>query len=745
MKQIFAAVSVIILIVSLIAVSFTFNQVNNEEKRLESDIQYRSYLLSNSLKESVEPNFINKSDTYLQSVVEKFVDEQRIAGLAVVDNTGKIVAVSSSLPKEIPEAQKTAIEVMDSNLANGNFTNFSNQKMYVFASPLHDKEKIVGSLIVIQNAGYIDTRLAEIWKNNLLRLFTQALLVSLTVLLVLRWIIFAPIRSLVGAMQSTRQGVKNSNDYKVFDNPIFGPLMQEVGNMQQNLIEARMAASEEARLRLEKLDTPWTAERLKAFVLDILDDRKIFLVSNREPYIHTKNGNKIEHHFPASGMVTALEPIMQATGGMWIAHGSGNADKLVVDSDDKVQVPPNDPKYTLKRVWLTNEEEKGYYLGFSNEGIWPLCHMTHTRPIFRKEDWDEYKKVNEKFAKIVLKEIKNEKDPIVIIQDFHFALLPRLIKNKRPDATIGIFWHIPWPNAENFSICPWRKELLDGMLGADTIGFHTQLHCNNFITTVSRELEALVDLEQFAVTKNNHISFIKPFPISIAFTKTEISEEKLKSEKEKSKDLIAKLGIKSKYLAVGIDRLDYTKGILERLKGVEIFLAKNPSYIGEFTFLQLCAPSRTLIKEYQDFGEKVQKEVDRINDLFKKNGWKPILFLKQHHSHEYIYSLYRAADVCLVTSLHDGMNLVSKEFVAARDDEEGVLILSQFAGASRELHDALIVNPYNGEETADAIFTALQMPPEEQKKRMQRMREALKGHNVYRWSAELLKSMVDLG
>ncbi|HSA84209.1 MAG TPA: trehalose-6-phosphate synthase [Patescibacteria group bacterium] len=747
MKQIIGAVSVIFIVVGLITILFTLNSVRQEEERLQNDIQYRSYLLSNSLKESVEPNFISKSDAYLQSVVERFVDQQRIAGLAVVDNTGAITAVSSSLPKELPDVQMIATENMDADLADGKFTNFADKKMYVYASPLHDQNKsVVGALIVVQNAGYIDNRLLEIWKNNFLRLSVQSLLVSFVVLLILRWIIYIPIRKLVEAMQLTRKGANNKSSYRAFDNPIFGPLLQEVSNMQLNLIEARVAASEEARLRLQKLDSPWTAERLKAFVRDILKKREIFIVSNREPYIHTKNGgNKITYHFPASGMVTALEPIMQATGGMWIAHGSGNADKLVVDHEDKIAAPPDEPRYTLKRVWLTKEEEEGYYLGFSNEGLWPLCHIAHTRPVFREEDWHMYQKVNEKFAKSVLKEIKNKKDPIILIQDFHFALLPKLIKAKRPDATIGIFWHIPWPNPESFSVCPWRKELIEGMLGADIIGFHTQLHCNNFITTVGRELEAQIDLEQFAVIKNHHFSYVKPFPISIAFTKTDIPEKNVKAEVENSTRLLEKLNIKSKYIGVGIDRLDYTKGILERLKGIEIFLTKHPSYIEEFSFIQLSAPSRSSIKEYQEFDERVEKEVDRINNLFKKNGWKPIIFLKEHHNHEYINSLYRSAHFCLVSSLHDGMNLVAKEFIAARDDEQGVLILSQFAGASRELHDALIINPYNGEDTAKAIEEALLMKPEEQKRRMHRMREIIKNYNVYRWSAELLRAIIDLG
>ena len=745
MKQLLAAVGVVIIIISLIAVYFTWTQVNSESLRLQNDIQYRSYLVVDSLKESVEPNFVNKSNTNLQRDVENFADKQRLAGIGIVNNTGKFIASSPTLSSGIKESKTSnqiITDTMDGDQDNGNFVTVNGNKYYVYASALQDKKSVVGALIVVQNAGYIDTELNELWTSDLTKLFIQAFLLAIAILIILRWLVFLPIRNLVESLQTTRQG-KKKTIAKVFDNPFLGPLIKEVGNIQQNLIEARIAASEEARLRLKKFDSPWTTERLKAFVTDILKDRKIFVVSNREPYVHTKEGNTIDYHFPASGMVTAIEPIMQATGGMWIAQASGNADKLVVDQNDTIGVPPTDPRYTLKRVWLTKEENKGFYDGFSNEGIWPLCHIAHTRPIFRKDDWKEYVKVNEKFAKTVLKEIKNESNPVVLVQDFHFALLPRLIKDKRPDATIGIFWHIPWPNAESFSICPWKKEILDGMLGADIIGFHTQLHCNNFINTVGRELEALIDMDQFSVTKNNHSTAIKPFPISIAFSKR--SSELLATQETRSKEALKKLGVKSEYVGIGVDRLDYTKGIMERLQAIDIFLTKYPTYINKFTFIQISAPSRTDIQEYKHFAIEVENEINRINNKFRKNDWKPILFLHKHHSHEAIYPLYRAANVCLVTSLHDGMNLVAKEFVAARDDERGVLILSQFAGASRELRDALIINPYNGEQIAEAIHTALTMRRADQTKRMRRMRDILKSYNIYRWSAELLKTMVELG
>lgn len=744
MKRIITAILLIVTIVSLITISFTINQVNQEQVTLTNDLQYRSTLLAERLREAVEPNFADKSDESLKPVVERFTRRERLAGLAIVDNKGQKIVSSSTLPQQVPEAQKIAANVMDSDKANGDFVDINDKRMYVFVIPLHDEKSVVGALMLVQNAGYIDTRIAEIWKTNFIRLFTQAVLLSFAILLILRWIVYAPIKNLVESLRMDRiNSPSKKKKVNIPDLPFLRPLIREISGIRKSLTEARLTASEEARLRLEKIDSPWTAERLKEFVKDILKGQTIIAVSNREPYIHEKKGNKISYYFPASGMATAIESIMQACGGEWIAHGSGSGDRDVVDKKDIIMVPPEEPKYTLKRVWLTKKEEKGYYYGFSNEGLWPLCHIAHNRPIFRKDDWIEYQNVNSKFAKTILSEIKNLRNPIIFIQDYHFALLPKMIKEKRPDAQIVLFWHIPWPNPESFSICPFRKELLDGMLGADIIGFHTQLHCNNYIDTVRRELESLISLEKFAVTRNNHTTFVRPFPISIAFNNGTSQKDADELIKE-SADLRKELNIKAQYVGLGVDRLDYTKGIIERFKAVELFFEKYPQYINNFVFIQIAAPSRSDIKKYSDFDLEVTAEADRINAKLKTRGWKPIVFLKKHHSHEELNKFYRLAQIFVVTSLHDGMNLVAKEFIAARDDERGVLVLSKFAGASSELAQAFIVNPYNIEEVADQIKAGLEMKYAEQTRRMRKMRKLVKDHNVYRWSAELLRAIVNL-
>jgi trehalose 6-phosphate synthase len=447
---------------------------------------------------------------------------------------------------------------------------------------------------------------------------------------------------------------------------------------------------------------------------------------------------------PASGVVTALEPVLVATDGTWIAHGSGNADRDTVDAHDHLRVPPDHPSYTLRRVWLSAEEEKGYYEGFANEGIWPLCHIAHTRPIFRPEDWVAYQEVNRRFADSALEEMQGTESPIVLAQDYHFALLPRMIKEARPDARVAIFWHIPWPNPEVFGICPWQRELIDGLLGADLIGFHIQSHCNNFLATVDRAVEALTEWDRFSVNRQGHVTRVRPYPISVALQEKAPSPEPVRSMSDEAASLCNELGIIATVLGVGVDRIDYTKGILERFRGIEHFLETYPSYQRNFTFIQIGAPSRTNIARYKNLLDDVAKEAERINNRFQAGRWKPIVLLKRHHSHQEIARFYRAASLCLVTSLHDGMNLVAKEFVAARDDDQGVLILSSFAGAALELTDALLVNPYDVGQLAAAIQRAVAMPIDEQVTRMRHMRTSVRENNVYRWAANLLSDLTDI-
>jgi len=462
----------------------------------------------------------------------------------------------------------------------------------------------------------------------------------------------------------------------------------------------------------------------------------VMVVSNREPYIHVRRGEILALWRPASGLVTAMEPIMRACSGTWIAHGSGSADREVVDEHAHVAVPPEQPAYQLRRVWLTPEQEAGYYYGFANEGLWPLCHIAHVRPIFRTSDWEQYVTVNRTFAQAVVEEAKSP-DPIVLVQDYHLALLPRLIQEALPAATIVSFWHIPWPNPEAFAICPWREELVDGLLGSSILGFHTQFHCNNFVDTVDRLLEARVDREMFTVSYRGKLTAVKRYPISIEWPP---SPALLGKPVERCRfDVRQRHGLSAEQaLGLGVDRLDYTKGIEERLRAVERLLEMEPQWVGRFTFIQIAAPTRNRIEQYQEYEARVRAMATRINERFAGAPYPPIVLLVEHHQPQDIYEYYRAADVCMVTSLHDGMNLVAKEFVSARDDERGVLILSQFTGAARELPEAIIVNPYDTDQCAAALHMALAMPAAEQRTRIRLMRGLIQEFNVYRWAGRML-------
>ena len=733
----------LVFIVALVAVGFSSYQVRAEKTRLTSELERRAIILAESLQESIIPLIASNSLQKLNRLVERFGNRERLKGVAVYDQQGNILAVTPDLASKIPQPLPPAVKSAAENQPIGSLMSIDDKETYFYALPFSEEDKITGTLVLFHDASYIGVRLKEIWKHNLLRFLTLSVLIVAITLLVIRWSITGPIAQIATWMRAMRSGKGKIEQLVCPRGDVLAPLISEVTHLAKSLAMARARAEEEAKLRL-KADSVWTANRLKEYMRSELGGKKLFLISNREPYMHAKDGRSIRCVVPAGGLVTALDPVMRICDGMWIAHGSGEADREVVDAESKLRVPPDEPAYTLKRVWLTKEEEDGYYYGFSNEGLWPLCHITHTRPIFRLEDWVYYQKVNEKFAEALIKEIEDEESPLILIQDYHLALLPLLVKEKRPDARIAIFWHIPWPNPEAYGICPWHREILMGMLGADLIGFHIQFHCNNFLDTVDRFLESKIDWEQFSVERGGSITLVKPFPISVSFDNFSDKSAAIGERKLLKENILKEIGMQVKYLGVGVDRIDYTKGIPERFRAIERFFEKHPEFIGEFTFIELGAPSRTHIKRYRDLMSEVEETAEKINWRFKTKAWMPIVFLKAHHSHEEINRFYKASDICMVTSLHDGMNLVAKEFIASRGDEDGVLILSQFAGASRELKDVVIVNPYDIEEMADAINLSLSMEAAERSERMKRMRASVKEHNIYRWAGELIAALARL-
>jgi trehalose-6-phosphate synthase len=718
------------------------NEVRWQKRGLRADLERRAEILSESLQEIVEPALEKGSRDQLRHIVERFGNRERLAGVVVYNKKDEVLAQSSNLLNQASPAPEMMDRVIASDRGMGEFLDRGSQPMYVYYIPLHDATGVSGVLAIFHDAGYIETQSARMWRATVWHVVFEVLLIVLITVLIIRWTIVLPISRTAQWMKDIRRG-------RILPSPampkeeFLAPFTSEVVNLTRSLADARAAAEEEARLR-ESGESIWTAERLRVSIRGKAAQGSLFVVSNREPYMQVHKGKAIETLVPASGLVTALEPILRACDGMWVASGSGDADRETVDEQGHVRVPPDKPEYTLRRVWLSKEIEDGHYYGFSNEGLWPLCHIAHTRPIFRASDWQSYQTANRIFADALLQEMEGVDQPLVLVQDYHFALLPRMIKEARPDARVAIFWHIPWPNPEAFGICPWQRELVSGLLGADLIGFQIQAHCDNFLETVDAALESRIEWERFAVKRGGHVTFVRPFPISVDFVESQRGAGSNPSPYVLRADLLSKLGIKANFLGVGVDRVDYTKGLLERLRGVERFLEKYPAYNGKFTFVQIGAPSRTEIQRYHDFLLELEAEAARINARFQTAEWKPIALLTRHHSHEEILPYYRAADLCMVTSLHDGMNLVAKEFIAAREDEEGALILSQFTGAARELRDAIIVNPYDVEQLAEGIRVALEMDTEERQARMKLLRSYVKDHNVYRWAGNLITELSEI-
>jgi trehalose-6-phosphate synthase len=728
--------------VTLVSLFSSYYEVRREKQGLRNELERRTEVLGESLVGNVEPLLDDGSLKELKGVVERFSNREHLAGVAVFNTKLEPIAESSGLTQGLEPQSFAVPEAIAQNKKQSQFVRRASGSVHLYALPLHQRDQVVGELVIVHDASYINAQSALVWRETFLRALAQVVLITLITLLIVRWSIAGPIARAAQWMKALRSGRVGSIHNAMPDLDLLRPLAREMETLADSLTAARSAAEKEAQLR-EAGESVWTAERLSVHVRSKLANSRLFVVSNREPYSHIHRGNSVQAIVPASGLVTALQPVLCSCDGTWVAHGSGDADLETVDSHDRLRVPPQDPKYTLRRVWLTKEEEEGYYYGFANEGLWPLCHIAHTRPMFRVSDWEHYTRANVKFAKAVLEEMAGTERPLLLVQDYHFGLLPRLVKKARPDARVAIFWHIPWPNPETFGICPWQRELLEGLLGADLIGFHIQSHCTNFLQTVDRTLESRIEWDHFAVNREEHRTAVKPFPISVEFPSTPRPQPEQSAYLERVA-LLQESGLEALFLGVGVDRVDYTKGILERFLAIERLLEKYPVYREKFTFVQIGAPSRTHIKRYHDFLADVQEESERINWRFQTGKWKPIIFLNRQHSHAEIERYYRTADVCLVTSLHDGMNLVAKEFIAARDDEQGVLILSRFTGASRELRDAVMVNPYDIERTAEAIRYSLEMAPEERTARMQRLRKVVKEQNIYRWAGNLIGELCEV-
>ena len=683
------------------------------------DIELRASLVEGSMEERLADLVSHHDKTGVRKYLSRVAVDKRITAILVCDADGTLFYRTAPTSPEISCGLQATPSPGTSQIIR-----LPSGAMHVAGFLIARPDQPAFSVYVAHDLGFAATRATR--ARRYLIAFTAVSVVVIGLLMVLiawfmlkRWAAI-----LIGDIRSRR-----FLDDAHSSSPLSIPVLSQVRQVMREIEESQ-------RLEIDYREN-WTAQALHQVVRDHLRSPQMIVVSNREPYIHNRSGDGTPRvEFPASGMVTALEPIVRACSGTWIAHGSGSADRQVVDIHDRIRVPPGDPAYMLRRVWLTQEEEEGYYYGFANEGLWPLCHLAYVRPAFRESDWLTYRAVNEKFAAVVAREAR-ESNPVVLIQDYHFALLPRLVRERKPSATIVLFWHIPWPNAETFGVCPWKHEMLLHMLSADILGFHTRYHCQNFLATIDRFVECQIDHEHMTVTLQGHVCHVVPYPISIEWPPRQLDH--LPPVNVARIDVRHRYGVRDDVaLGLGVERWDFTKGIVERFHAIEVLLDTRPSLRGKVTLLQIAAPSRSKLPAYRTLQQQTTAELERINSRFRTDSWQPIILVDTQQTPDAVWELYRAADFCIVNSLHDGMNLVAKEFAAARDDEDGVLILSTFAGASRELLEALLVNPFDVSETAAAIETAISMPRDQRRERMQLMRRTVKEYNVYRWAGRML-------
>jgi trehalose 6-phosphate synthase len=706
---------------ALLAVAGYFGLTHTTRSWFERDLELRSTLAVASARQGLMANW-GVASTRLSETLADITRDERIMAAAACSSTGELLASTDAYPTQF--SCRSVLERMQEESPGSPTWSMTPElpsgPIHLSVTRIDGTGDPLGAVVLVHDLSFVSRR--EATTRNLLTLafFVMALAASLFTLLAVRfaW------RGWTSDLQRALTGAAPRE---------FQPLVRDVRELAKRL------AMEHER---EAWGGLWSPDRLRATLTQHLQGERVVILANREPYIHEKRPDGVAVLHPASGLVTALEPVMRACSGVWVAHGSGTADRETVDEHDRVRVPPGEESYLVRRVWLSEEEENGYYYGFANEGLWPLCHVAHTRPVFRSEDYEHYVRVNQKFADAVCHEVDSD-DPIVMVQDYHFALAPNMIRSRLPRATIITFWHIPWPNAERIGICPWREELLSGLLGSSIVGFHTQQHCNNFLDSVDAFMESRIDRETNAVVQGARRTLVRPYPISIEWPVHWL--DGAPSVSEARAGIREELGLaKDALLGVGIDRLDYTKGFEERLSAVDTLLARHPELRGRFSFVQLAAPSRTKIPMYRELNERVEALASEINARWSKGSYRPIILLRSHHEPAAVFRYYRAADLCYVSSLHDGMNLVAKEFVAARDDERGVLVLSQFTGAARDLTEALIVNPYDLRQASDALAAALHMPVEEQRERMRSMRRLVSEFNVYRWAGKMLADAAEL-
>ncbi len=452
---------------------------------------------------------------------------------------------------------------------------------------------------------------------------------------------------------------------------------------------------------------------------------RLIVVSNRGPYNLQETKQGIKREKSIGGLVSSILPMMEKFGGVWIAAG---------EPAGRYTIAPAHPRFELYHLHLTPEQIRGYYHGLSNSALWPLCHYFLGQAVYDREQWEIYRQVNQHFAQAALQEARD--DDLIWVQDYHLALVPQFLRQARPAARIAHFWHIPFPPQEVFRTLPWRRLLLEGLLSSDVIGFHIPEYAENFLETAQELLGAQV--EDGALLYNGWRTQVLARPIGIDYETIDRIARSPTTERRVGQLRALWSG---QNIILGVERLDYTKGILERLRALELLLEHRPDLHGRVALIQIVTPSREKVGAYRRNKREIDETVGRINGRFSDGIWVPIHYLYRSYSLSQLIAYYRVADIALVTPLRDGLNLVAKEYVAARVQADGLLVLSEFAGAARQLSGALIVNPYNIEAMAETLAQGLAMSKEEQCARMQAMQARIKEQDVSWWANEFLERM----
>ncbi|HET9440784.1 MAG TPA: trehalose-6-phosphate synthase [Longimicrobiales bacterium] len=467
---------------------------------------------------------------------------------------------------------------------------------------------------------------------------------------------------------------------------------------------------------------------------EALPNRRFVVVSNREPYEHVYDdrGGGIDVRRPAGGLTSALDPILQATEGIWIAWGSGDADFDVADEAGRVRVPPETERYTLHRVRLDQRDIEEYYLGYSNQVLWPLCHYRPALTRIRARHWARYEAVNRRFAEAAAQDI-GEQPAAVWFQDYHLARAPMTMRDRARNATLAQFWHIPFPSPEIFRIATRAPLILEGLLANDLLGFHLPSYVANFLRSVHQELGLPIDFERRCVQLPTHTCWVRALPISIDIDEYRRAAT-VPDAQPRMRRLRERFAPNQEVLGIGVDRMDYSKGLEEKLKALDFLWDRYPEWRENFTFVQVAVPSRTDIEAYDQLSDKVERMAWSINERYRTEQWTPVHLLKESLPAERLALLYRTADICVISSLQDGMNLVAKEFVTSQVDKHGVLMLSKFAGAVEEMVGCVEINPYDPEDLADHLHETLRMPPMERITRMTQLQNSMR--SIYDWLDE---------